>query len=966
MAWLDHGHTSRRPFYRNGGHFHESIILCICCSSTMHQHQQQPQSGSRATAELQQILSTPPHDLPPHQQHNTAAIAHAQLQSLRDTGDSSFLFVRSILELATKSFSVKLLPQEEELLFHCITGCRHVLLMKWNSFSLEYRRGLRDYFLALGTQATMAAASTSSGVPTKGVSRTVRLAYFNASASFWKRSWVNDLQQELPQQQHQQPQDTTSITPHEQSLLDQMAQSWQAHQSHPLPRLESSPSRLFAHLQHMLLHEAPPLQLAATSYLIVLLGEFAGGKSVANYNLPLEFHKRAHTVFELGVDPTSGGMAPLNDCLHMSMTALSQLVPAMQNNTVADDVALSIVQLAIDVIGWEWGTDAWDTSAVHHTSSALVRPPAQWRDVLLQPDFIRAMFQIHHAKLHASSDNSKQQQQQQQQESREQLLHGIRQLLLLLTSLTGPMFDSTDERKQLASLLLEGILGMLQTPGIDNAPADLASNALLIDTFSMTSRLFVNYKLSTLVQLPNLSLLFQKAANLGRQLLQDNLHELQSKAGDFELMEHREWREEALAVLVEGLVLMCGDPWLLYSGSEEFRRSAQGTLAQTLGPLYVDFIKCRTQMARLEEMYIMAHETELDEVREEIFAVDLEEEMTALAQLGRLDLHASINCLVNLFQQIMPQVQHFWDGNVGVVTPEAAGLLEEARLVTVYVGHLLTDDNEGETPVIPDSVLAACQDTSNGSAVTQAIQGAVQTLLQFAHFQATKIAQYPGDPRLSPLLAKSFLWFLHRWAPAYILPVDYGALTGANSIVKVWASPEAVQESMSFAITLSLHYHCYWPHEPQVQENATLLLHAMARRCRQMRLAMVATPSFRQLISFHCLTSSIRHSAPPAETESIVRTKSGNTAASLNLDMLRGYQRLPYIVKSKILTALLVGCSEHSDETSKSLLHDCLGAIHEAFSSLVHALSYVLLAVDMLRATNTTPHPLFFLPQSFA
>lgn len=830
------------------------------------------QHESSAVSQLQQLLSTPRESS--NSQHSNVM---ANLQALRDAGDN-FLFTRSIIELATTVAS-----HEVELLFHCITGCRHVVLTKWNGYSQSFRRALRDYFFLLGTHSP---------------NRTIRLAYWNASASFWKRSWVDDLQS----QPHQV---STPPSPQEQSLIDLIIQQTQ------LPHFHT-PNHLFQHIQTMLLGDSP---VSAASFLVVLIGEFSGGKSY--YNMPLEFHKRAHSAFELGVDPTQTNdcFLPLHQCLHMSITALSRLVPAFED----EEVGLAIVQLTTEVIGWEWGTEAWDSTGMSVGGRALVRPPAPWREVLLQPEFIKAIFHVHHSK---------------QLTGNEQLLHALRQLLLLLTSLTGPIFQGNDERKQFGSLLLEGTVKMLQTPGIANRES---SHSLLVDSLYMVSRLFVNYKLSLLVDSPHLPHLLEAVAQIGRQLLHDNLMELQHAAGDFDLMQEREWREEALALMVEGLVLLCGDPWLLYSGSEEFRQSARAALARTLGPLYVEFVACRTQMARLEEMYMTAHDTELDEVREEIFAVDLEEELSALASIGRLDLLASLGCLTNILNQLVPKVQSLWDGNIGVVTPQAAGLLEESRLVTMYVGHLLTDDNEGETPVIPDTIVAACQQ-SNGEIVTQAIVGAVQTLRHFAQYQVSKITQNPADPRLSPLLAKSFLWFFHRWAPAYILPVDYGAtIQGSDSIIMAWTPPERVQEMVSFVVTLCLHYHCYWPQERQVQDKASLVLHDLAKRCQSMRLALVATPAFRELISFHCLTSGIRHSAPPTEFDSVVRTKAGS--AYIHLDMLRGYQRLPYDIKSKIMTALLVGCSEHGDKTSKELLNDCLNSIQEAFSSLVHALS---------------------------
>ena len=678
-------------------------------------------------------------------------------------------------------------------------------------------------------------------------------------------------------------------------------------------------------------------QQAAARLLTVLVGEFAG-KSASQYHLPLEFHKKAHQAFERGL-PTNndvdGSVVGLHQCLLMSMTALGQWVPRLLDGgsgggtSMYDEVVLAIVEVTIDVIGWEWGAEeAWDTTGNTSSGSttSLVRPPSQWRQILLQPDFVKAIFQVHHSKW------QQQQQQQQGQRSRTipHLLHSLRQLLLLLASLTGSIFSSTEERQMFAGLLIEGTLGLLQTPNVATH-----EDPLLVDSLSLISRIFVNYKMSILAHLPLLPNVLETFAGIGRRLLHDNWLESQQTAGDLELMEHREWREEALRVIVEGMVLLCSDPWLLYSGSEDFRKSARSALGRTLGPLYIDFVTCRTQMSRLEETHYAAHDTELDEVREEIFAVDLEEEMTSLANTGRLDLGASLGCLSNRFQQLTPELQSLWEGSTNVVTPEAAGLLEESRLLTMYVGYLLTDDNEGETPVIPDTVLAACQQNDG---VTSAVIGAVQTIQQFAEFQATKVAQNPDDPRWSPLLAKYFLWFLHRWAPVYILPVDYGgSFGGGNTLVQAWASPEKVQETVSFVITLSLHYHCHWPQERQVQENASILLQALAKRCKRMRLALMAAPAFRELISFHCLTSGIRHSASTAEFESTVRAKAGNDAIRLN--MLRGYQRLPYDIKSKVLTGLLIGCSEYEDEASERFLKDCLGAVQEAFSSLVHALT---------------------------
>jgi hypothetical protein len=874
------------------------------------QHQLHHQSPlGPASTELQQGLSIPPPDFR-GDPNNVAAVTHAALQSLRDAGDPRFLFLRTILETVIHLRQQQQQQQHlaaqsyDELLFHCITGCRHILLVKWTSFGDPFKRMVRDFFMTLG------------GIPATSIhmSRFLRLAFFNAAASFWKRQWNENVTVSSTL--------SSSLT-EEQALVDNIRLA-QQQLGLNIPELMST-MELFRYMEGAMspaettTTTTTTIDMAsASNFMTVMVGEFAG-KSASNYNMPLEFHKQAHRSFE------KDGW--LNQSLQMSMTALSHVVGLLNSNSWSDttaqveSLALTVVQLTIDIIGWEFGTDAWDSGGFPHTGGkALVKPPMEWRQVLIQPDFVAALLHVHATVIQSTSSTST------------QLGHSIRQLILLLTSLHGPIFQSKEERKTFASILLEGISNLLSSTTKRSSLA--SSESELLDTLSMVSRLIVNYRLSILVELPMMQSLHQGLANLGTQLLQENLKECQSVQGDTEAMEYREFREEALALLLEGIVLLCGDPWLLYSGSEESRKVAQLALASTLGPLYAEFVNCRTQMARLEETYLTAHETELDEVREEIYAVDLEDEMTSLAIVGRLDLQTSLACLSGLFANLIPQLQSLWNGQAGAVTAEAAGLLEEARLATMYIGHLLTDENSGETPAIPDAILATCQDSQQ---TTDTIVSAVQTLQHFAEFQASRIAAHPSDPRLSPLLSKSFLWFLNRWAPAYILPADYGHSTTPSTIMMAWSNEQRVRQAVSFILSLCLHYNCYWPHERQVQDAASLLILSMAKRCTKLRQAMVQSPSFRQLIMFHCLTCGIRHSAPPDEFEGSVRSKAGNVVIDMNL--VRGYQRLPYEVKGQLVTGILCACSEPNDDASESLLNDCFRALHEAFSALINVLS---------------------------
>ncbi|MGK3756730.1 MAG: hypothetical protein ACI8RD_009044 [Bacillariaceae sp.] len=884
-------------------------------------------TNTTATAELSQVLSTPPadwHAANPNMTGNAAVIAHASLQALRDEGDPRCLFLRTIIEInglvaqQSQSQSQRLVAQQnEELIFHCITGLRHVLLTRWKTFYGPFRRLVRDYFMALGS---CCCANDTTAAPI--FSRTIRLALYNASTSFWKREWNEDL---LPPQSPSSVNGTSNsnITPAEQNLMESIRGQQSQSQSLliQIPELHGKED-LFRFLDNAM--TTPGLEMSsAAGYLNILVGEFAG-KSSSQYNMPLEFHKQAHAAFE------KEGW--LDRSLQMSMKALSQVVVMLNDNNTSsnlekpkEDLALTVVHLTIDVIGWEFGSNAWDSGGFPSKGSSLVRPPVAWRSVLIQPEFVKAIFLVHSQVVHNTTSPSN------------DLGHSIRQLILLLASLFGDIFPTPEEQTTFAAFLLEGILHLL-TMSTSAVAEQHDESSQLLDTLSMISRLIVNYKLTILVQLPLMQSLLQGMANIGRYLLQENLKECQSVQGDMDAMEHREWRDEALALLVEGIVMLCGDPWLLYSGSEDSRKAAQAALATTLGPLYTEFVTCRTQMAYLEEIYIMANETDCDEVREDIYAVDLEEEMASLAAVGRLDLKASLSCLTAFFSELVPKIQSLWDAPTTIeVSPEAAGVLEQSRLMTLYIGHLLTDENAGETRVIPDYILLACQDNQ---AATDAVVSAVQMLQQFAEYQASKIAANPGDQRLSPLLAKSFLWFFTRWAPSYILPSVYGSSTTPSTITHAWSSQERAQQSISFLITLCLHYNCYWSQEGQVQDNAALMILSLAKRGSKMRLAMVVSPSFRQLVMYFSLTCGIRHSAPREELEATVRTQASKyTNVNMDINMILGFHRLPYEIKGKLLTGILLACGEKDDETSTAFLNDCLKSTQDAFTSLVNALS---------------------------
>jgi hypothetical protein len=851
-----------------------------------------------ATSELRHLLTIAPPSLADqgfarpqthHPQdvaknHNPTLVAHAALQALRDSGDERLLFLRTILELSSTLHNI---ASEEELLFHCVTGCRHVVLVHWNQrrFSFHFLERLRDYFMTLGH-------SLSS-------SRVCRLACYTTAAAFWKRGWF------ATEEERQSQVDTLIHQSHEQSLLTSMSVANSV--------VLCSKAELFTYLEALVRQQH--LQQVSL-FLDCLVSEF-GTKSAVMYRMPLEFHKASHKSFE-----KEGSLQ------HAVQIAIAALGQAMNSTTMSSlhtsgvETCHSVVHALTTVLAWEFGNAAWDTVSATVTQN-LIRPPAEWRDCVGRAEFVRAVLQAHDA-VQAARDFPS---------STASLAQKFRQLLLQLASLTGPIRAQLAEQREFAACLCEGTLQLLKQTSISGWNQEL-DYEILHFSIQMVSRLVVNFRFSLLVELPACLPILQGLNGIGNRLLMDHIQECEEAGGDVDLMPRYESRGEALALMLDAVVSLCGDTWLWYGGTETSRQSARQTLSTTIGHLYEGFVKCRTRMAVLEEHFHVSESSDLDEIRESITEIGFREDMEAIATIGRLNLSSAISCLSSLFGATIPKIYEMWTTDGGM-TPDSSALLEEARLLTSYVSYLLTDSNEGESPSIPDAVLITCRDQES---LATEIAVAVGVLIQLANAQSQAISRNPTNERLSPLLSQELLGFLHRWIPVYVYPVDYGASNTQNRVVREWSNQEVADQIINFCATLCVSYQCYWPQEHLVQEGVGRLLMAIAKRTGPMRSSVVKTSSFQSMIRMHCLTASLKHSTSQSDFEGICLEKAAD-CAGLTLPMLWGWHRLPYKDKSLVFTAALVACSDTSNASANVMLRDSLKVLHDAFVSLDMALA---------------------------
>jgi hypothetical protein len=530
--------------------------------------------------------------------------------------------------------------------------------------------------------------------------------------------------------------------------------------------------------------------------------------------------------------------------------------------------------------------------------TALIRAPAEWRDLLVRPELCDCLFQ--------AAPGS----------------HAVRQLIGLFASITNPVFASVTEQQQFASCLCEGTYQLLQLypsrPG--SQTHDEAAADVLLDVLSILSRLISNHQFSILLHVPCFTeSLLQLFVSIGESLLHDHISDCEHARGNVDDMTAYEWREQALTLVIECTVWLCGDAWVLYSASEAQRSH----LASVIGVLFTSFVQCRTRMASLEEIFL--HDMDLDEVREGITETNLAEEMESVAAIGRLDLAAALSTLSNLFGSTLARLQIVWKNSGEEISAESAAVLEETRLLTLYIGHLLSDNPEGETPSIPPLILASCKSDESAAAL---VTGAVEALLELIRFQQQFLLSNNKNAALSPMLAKTFLWFLIRWIPAYVDPIDVtGPSYTENKLILDWVT--RADQTVQFCMDLCMTYLSQWPLETLLQDSVFSLLLMLARNGSKLRRRLFGSSSFHELVKFHCLTASLRHDIPRPELTKLFQNCG---------PLIWGYHRLPYVYRSTILTFIVTACSDDK-ETGDSILEESLGALHNAFAGLTRTLS---------------------------
>mmetsp|Transcript_27970 Transcript_27970/g.67866 ORF Transcript_27970/g.67866 Transcript_27970/m.67866 type:complete len:1289 (-) Transcript_27970:2541-6407(-) len=953
--------------------------------------------GSSAVLELQTKWTS-------HQQMMSC------LEHIRDTGDGDFLLLRSVLELMSPGPVVvspppppptsagknttgplfphhhhhpqslhrieNLPPSQQELLFHCITGCRHVMLTRWEVFSSTFRDTVRDLFMGFGGTVVTSAGSTSSSSSSL---KPIQMAFFTTSVAFWKRNWDVDRSEEEEEEKdeggnsnsniHQTS--STSPSPKESYIFSIIQQQFGGcfvqlnGFNHLLQFLSSTNtgevlSTTSSSLNNQFL--APNQQSAATAtaaatsirmmdmqtscmFLSVLVGEFSGQSTAVSYRLPIEFHQKVHRSFETNY---------LEGCLKIVMMALSNVVSAVRVQSgngkskevsVVDDddddheltdIATPIAKAAIDVLSWEFGASAW----LHLTSrTTLIRPPPSWAQYIIQPDFVGAIFEFHNMQI-------------QQCSYRPLLAHHLRQLILLLSSVSGPIFRDKNQKKAFVQFLWQGARQLISIiPNLPLNDLDDSNNAsgLVLDAYTLIVRLLQNFNLQQVYDLPCFAPALQSIRISGTSLMVAIMqyHERHDVTEEYFDDFDDDWRQEALDVLWESIVLMCQDPWLCDErGDPEPRNCTKAVLNEHLSQLYAQFVQTygRIEFLRghrsghIGQRLNYDHDDD-DEAIDEAQArsVKLQDGIKSISCLGKLNTMLSLAVVGAAFQTKAPQLLEVWERKSSDVEPSYFGNVQETRFLIQCIGVLLTDSGSK----IPASIIYECE---QNNATIEIIAGAIQavfTLIQAYASRSQSVGRSQEDLSLS--LSSTFFWFMKQWIPTYVYS-DRSKNSGKN-ICTFWSQSETANQVVDFCCWLCVH--CLGNPSGLSSNSPAELIVVLAQQNTEMRMSLKKSVWFQNIYFFQCISYSTQNKQ---EAETQIRN------IGLSPDCFDQFCALPASSKSDFLTGTLVAVSDPDHDTVK-LLNDLLHSVSMVESTNAQSTELMMLCVSILHGiVMAVPH----------
>ncbi|KAK9043523.1 hypothetical protein V6N11_071861 [Hibiscus sabdariffa] len=576
------------------------------------------------------------------------------------------------------------------------------------------------------------------------------------------------------------------------------------------------------------------VQFIGVNFLESLVSEFSPSTSSA-MGLPREFHEQCRTSLELNY-------LKMFYCWARD-AALSVTNKIIEPNAVIPEVKVctAALRLMLQILNWEFrndttsmkaGIDVFSAGVRHDNGSSkrsecvLVQPGPAWFDVLISSGHVSWLLGLYAALR--------------QKFSREgywidcPIAVSARKLIVQLCSLTRTIFPS-DNGKMQENHLLQLLSGILQW--ID--PPDVVSKAIeegksesemldgcraLLSIATATTPFVFDQLLKAIRPCGTLSLLSTLMCEVVKVLMTNNTDE-------------ETWSWEARDILL--------DTWTILlvptdgSGGDALLPPEGKHAAANLFSMIVE------SELKVASASVTNDDGDSDYLQASISAMD--ERLSSYALIARAAIDVTIPLLTRLFSERFARLHQ----GRGIIDPTET--LEELYSLLLITGHVLADEGEGETPLVPTAIKTHFAD------IAEAEKHPVVVLSG----SIIRFAEQSMDPEVratvfSPRLMEAVIWFLARWSHTYLMPLeetnclsnDYQQHHSVNSkkaLLSFFGEHNQGQVVLDIIVRISVMTLVSYPGEKDLQGlTCHHLLHTLVRR-KTICYQLVSLESWRNL-----------------------------------------------------------------------------------------------------------------------
>ncbi|XP_038715218.1 exportin-4 [Tripterygium wilfordii] len=492
------------------------------------------------------------------------------------------------------------------------------------------------------------------------------------------------------------------------------------------------------------------VQYTGINFLESLVSEFSPSTSSA-MGLPREFHEQCRKSLELDYLKT------LYCWARDTASNVSNIIIESDDAVPEVKVCTAALRLMLQILNWDF---RYDTSVAKGgvnvfssgirpynasskmSDSTLVQPGSAWRDALISSGHVAWLLGLYAALRQKFS-------------CEDYWLNcpvavACRKLIIQFCSLTGTIFpsDSALIQEHHLLLLLSGIIMWIDPPDAVSKAIQCGKSesemldgcrALLSIATLMTPITFDGL-LKSIRPFGTITLLSNLMCEVLKVLMTNNTDE-------------ETWSWQARDILLDTWTTLLVQ--VESTGANELLPPEGTSAAATLFALIVE------SDLKMASASAMDDDDESEYLQASISAMD--ERLSSYALIARAAINSTVTLLIRMFSERFARVHQ------GRGAFDLTQTLEELYSLLLITGHVLADEGEGETPLVPNAIQSHFVD---------AMEVDKHPIILLSS-SIIKFAEQSLDPDMrasvfSPRLMEAIIWFLGRWSQTYLMPLDIG------------------------------------------------------------------------------------------------------------------------------------------------------------------------------------------------